>query len=381
MNVTIQHTCKDASSYRAERVKSLFNCEDGHRFQADFNLPLETLPEWRIGLVVGPSGSGKTSLGNKLGKIWNPTWPVRKPIIDAISPRGNFDQVTGALAAVGLGSVPAWLRPHSVLSNGEQFRANLARLVAEPPTGTTVLDEFTSVVDRQIAKVGAAAFAKAWRRNQQAGRVVALSCHYDVADWLQPDWIFDTATGKFAGGCLRRRPEISLTIHKVRGTVWKHFEPHHYLKLPPMVCGQHYVGFIEGEPVAHIALSPKFENGRMMRACRLVVMPEWQGIGVGLRFLEEVCNLQLRGENRWNRQCFTLFHTSHPALVSILKNRPGWLHVSAGLFGGNRSRSKKSIIKSAAKKGSTLIQGGGFGGHLRAVHGFKYIGTTPLPQS
>ena len=111
-----------------------------------------------------------------------------------------------------------------------------------------------------------------------------------------------------------------------------------------------------------------------MRACRLVVMPEWQGIGVGLRFLEEVCALQLRGVNRWNRQCFTLFHTSHPALVAILKSRPGWLHVSASLFGGNRARSNQSMRRS----GSTII-GGGFGGHLRAVHGFKYIGTNPLP--
>lgn len=123
-----------------------------------------------------------------------------------------------------------------------------------------------------------------------------------------------------------------------------------------------------------MATAPKFEAGRHMRACRLVVMPEWQGIGVGLRFLEEVCALQLRGENRWRRQCFTLFHTSHPALVSILKNRPGWLHVSASLFGGNRARSRESMQRSAS-----CIVGGGFGGHLRAVHGFKFIGTDPLP--
>jgi ABC-type ATPase with predicted acetyltransferase domain len=58
--------------------------------------------------------------------------------------------------------VPAWLRPYPVLSNGERFRAGLARLVCEQP-GEAVVDEFTSVVDRQIARLGALAFAKAWR--------------------------------------------------------------------------------------------------------------------------------------------------------------------------------------------------------------------------
>lgn len=372
MKVSIQHSSRDARSYRAERVKSLFNCEDGHRFAAEFDLPIEDR-EWRIGLVVGPSGSGKTSLGQQLGNFWSPPWPEGKPIIDAISPKGDFNEVTSALAAVGLGSVPAWLRPFQVLSNGEQFRANLARLVADPPTGVSVLDEFTSVVDRQIAKIGASAFAKAWRRKPTA-KAVALSCHYDVADWLEPDWIFDTATGTFNGQCRSRRPQFDLTIRRACGSVWRHFEPHHYLKLPPMVCAQHYVGFVEGQPVAHVALAPKFEGGRNMRACRLVVMPEWQGIGVGLRFLEEVCAMQMRGVNRWGRQCFTLFHTSHPALVTILKNRAGWLHVSASLHGGNKARSRASMARSGSH-----IATGGFGGHLRAVHGFKFIGTHPLP--
>ncbi|MFX8485448.1 ABC transporter ATP-binding protein, partial [Acinetobacter baumannii] len=92
----------------------------------------------------------------------------------AITPDGGFDDVTAALSSVGLGSVPTWLRPYQVLSNGEQFRANLARLIAEAP-GQAVLDEFSSVVDRQIARIGAGAFAKAWRRT--SGQAVLLSCH------------------------------------------------------------------------------------------------------------------------------------------------------------------------------------------------------------
>lgn len=105
-----------------------------------------------------------------------------------------MNTVTSALSAVGLGDVPAWLRPFKVLSNGEQFRAGLARLICESPD-QVVIDEFTSVVDRQIAKVGAAAFAKAWRKTK-GKQIVLLSCHYDIIEWLQPDWVYDTRTGE-----------------------------------------------------------------------------------------------------------------------------------------------------------------------------------------
>ena len=101
-----------------------------------------------------------------------------------------MNEVTSALSAVGLGDVPAWLRPFKVLSNGEQFRAGLARLICEAPN-KVIVDEFTSVIDRQIAKIGASAFAKAWRRvpNRQ---IILLSCHYDTIEWLHPDWVYDT---------------------------------------------------------------------------------------------------------------------------------------------------------------------------------------------
>ncbi|GAA5482072.1 ABC transporter ATP-binding protein [Haloferula sargassicola] len=374
MKVTLNHSSRDFCSYRAQRVKSLFNCEDGHRFTANFELPIDG-SDWSIGLVVGPSGSGKSSLGRHLGELFTPDWPHDAPLIDTIAPGADFDQVTAALTAVGLGSVPTWLRPYRVLSNGEQFRANLARLVADPPDHDepVVIDEFTSVVDRQIARIGAAAFAKAWRRTGR--RVVLLTCHYDVAEWLCPDWILDTATGQFSGDCLRRRsrrPSIDLEIRRVPGALWRHFEPHHYLKLPNMVAAQHYAGFVGQEPVAHLAFSPQFNLGPFIRACRLVVMPEWQGAGVGLAFLEECCRAMLHGKNKWGRPCFTNFHTSHPGLVAALRKRPAWLHISAGLFGDDKSKSYASM----AKSGSAIQSG--FGGHLRAVHGFKYIGTEAL---
>ena len=196
MKINVKNETTDFNSYRAARVKSLFNADNGSQFIAEFDLPIED-SDWQIGLVVGASGTGKTSIGRKFfgdDKIVNlyGGWDGEKPIIDCISPDGEFNDVTGALANVGLGDVPSWLRPFHALSNGQQFRAGLARAICED-NGDIVIDEFTSVVDRQIAKIGAMAFAKGWRRSQ-ARKVVLLSCHYDVIEWLQPDWVFDTTT-------------------------------------------------------------------------------------------------------------------------------------------------------------------------------------------
>ncbi len=373
MRVAIRHSCENFASYRAARVKSLFNAESGCRFDRDYDLPLDDRP-WKVGLVVGPSGSGKTSIGRAL---WEGAafyeqgagWPTGAPIVDAIAPDGDFNAVTGALAAVGLGDVPAWLRPYHVLSNGERFRADLARIVSDAPP-RVVVDEFTSVVDRQIAKVGALAFAKAWRRT--TGQAVLLSCHYDIIPWLQPDWTFDTKDGTFTWGCLQRRPPIEVDVHRVDWSWWPLFEPHHYLKMPKMVAAHCYIVAVAGDPVAHLAVSSLHTGlGVEARACRMVVLPEWQGAGIGLRFLNQVCEWQRIGDVRARlpgRSLATLFHTSHPGLVSALRRDARWRQVSASLYGSNKRRSRASIARSGS------VVGGGYGGHFRAVQGFRYVG-------
>jgi ABC-type lipoprotein export system ATPase subunit len=199
--VQVRNRIEVADSYRLNRTQSLFNVESemGREFNLDADLPTED-GDWRVGIVVGPSGSGKSSIGRELAasgwKAWSGLrWPKDRAIVDAVGKDRSFDEVTGALASVGLGTVPSWLRPFHVLSGGEQFRAEMARLLLERPT-RVVVDEFTSVVDRQVAQIGAMAFVKAWRRG--AGQAILLTCHYDVLEWIQPDWIFDTRTGRLS---------------------------------------------------------------------------------------------------------------------------------------------------------------------------------------
>ena len=370
MIVEIKHRTVNFDSYRANRVKSLFNAENGHYWEHTANLPIENL-NWQIGVIVGPSGSGKTSLGKKLFPEVGITdlysgWHDDRPIIDDIAPEGDFNQVTAALAAVGLGSVPSWLRPFKVLSNGEKFRAGLARLIVDPPE-IAIIDEFTSVLDRQIAKIGAAAFSKAWRRLKDK-KVILLSPHYDILEWLEPDWYYDTAEARFVRDRLRR-PKINLEIRKVNGKFWKFFKQHYYLDLPYPPAAEYFIGTVDGELVAHLAVAPLF-TAKAYRATRLVVMPEWQGVGIGMKFLNFVCQWHLEGNGRKGYKYPTFFHTSHPQLAAALRRSKLWIQTGARLYGAN----KKKVIESIKKTGNGTMRGTGYGGHFRAIQSFKYIG-------
>ena len=379
MKIEVHNRVSDFDTYRAARVKSLFNAESGCNFDLTID-GVDLTGNWNIGVVVGASGSGKTSIGKQIfgvNKIvdLSKDWSIDKPIIDDIAPNGNFNTVTGLLASVGLGDVPAWLRPFHVLSNGEQFRAGLARLICEKPN-EVVVDEFTSVIDRQIARIGAQAFQKAWRRENPSGKVVLLTPHYDILDWLQPDWVIDTTAKTFERDCPRQRPKIELEIRKVNGSYWRYFKPHYYLDLPMPIAAEYFVGTVNGELACHMAVCPWFHL-KGYRATRLVTMPEWQGAGVGTRFLNAIAQYHLDGNGRKNKQLPTYFHTSHPQLCDALRRSNKWVQVSARLYGDSKVRNYKSLVKSASKKGNKAI-GSGFGGHFRAVQGFKYIGGDSL---
>ena len=117
-----------------------------------------------------------------------------------------------------------------------------------------------------------------------------------------------------------------------------------------------------------------FHAGNAYRATRLVVMPEWQGIGVGTKFLAAVCEYHLQGRGRCGRMLPTFFHTSHPQLCGALRHSKKWVQTNARLYGDNKTRCRNSIVRSRAKIGKTGFSGAGYGGHFRAVQAFKYLG-------
>jgi ABC-type ATPase with predicted acetyltransferase domain len=174
------------------------------------SLPLEDF-EWQIGVIVGRSGSGKTSIAKQIfSDAYIREFEYKnKCVLDDFPQDLETNEITKMLCSVGFASPPDWLKSYDCLSQGEKMRVDIARaLCLEKPL--IVFDEFTSVVDREIAKISAFAISKAIRRSKK--RFVAVTCHYDVVDWLDPDWVFCTDTMEFCRKKELGRPLTSAFI-------------------------------------------------------------------------------------------------------------------------------------------------------------------------
>lgn len=184
-------TCTPSNSFRVSKIKADFDVKTEHaqeHFVGDVIIP----DEWNIGVIVGGSGTGKTTIAKELfDDIGGNYTYTGKSVVDDM-PQRSVNDITQMFYAVGFGSVPSWLKPYSVLSNGEKMRVDLARALLEKDF--VVFDEFTSVIDRTVAKTACIAINKAIKRTGK--KFVAISCHYDILEWLSPDWVFDTNTMK-----------------------------------------------------------------------------------------------------------------------------------------------------------------------------------------
>lgn len=288
LEVTVD--CPVYDSFRVQQVAGMFDVPLGERSTETFSVELPgDDEEWSIGLVVGPSGSGKSTIAREAyqKELYDPpAWPADKAVIDCFGEL-LVRKVVELFTAVGFGSPPSWVKPYAVLSNGERFRCDLARALAKgaenegvsssPPL--VVFDEFTSVVDRNVAQVCSAAIAKGIRKGNLPCRFIAVTCHYDVAEWLEPDWILDMATGQLQRRRLRR-PSLELEIHRCRVDAWRLFARHHYLTGTIAPQARCYLATWNGEPVSFAATLPVIAKKRHRRFTRIVTLPDYQGIGI-----------------------------------------------------------------------------------------------------
>jgi ABC-type lipoprotein export system ATPase subunit len=341
------------STGRVMQLRGMFDIPAEKTSRVTWDVSLQLPETWNVGLIVGPSGSGKSTIAREFfGEhlVSGFDWPTDKAVIDGFPTDSGIKDITALLSSVGFSSPPSWLRPFHVLSNGEQFRVTMARALSEQ-RDRVVLDEFTSVVDRNVAQIGSAAVAKTVRRRNQ--QLIAVSCHYDIIDWLEPDWIYQPATNEFSlpRGSLQR-PPIELKVSRVHHSAWNVFRRHHYLDTsihPASVC---YVAAWRDVPVAFSSwmFMPSGTVKNAWREHRTVTLPDFQGVGIGNALSAYVASMW-RG---LGKRAYSA--TSHPAMT--------------------RSRASSPLWRVTRSTSFTATDDGRVSGHStsRLTTGFEYIG-------
>lgn len=331
---------------RIRQLESMFDVpsQKKQRIEWKGNIPIEK-EKWNVGLIVGASGSGKTTVAKELfGQLKNPEDEIKdktKSVVECFDENSSMEEIAAICQAVGFNTIPAWMRPFNVLSNGEKFRSSLAMQLIKDEE-LLVVDEYSSVIDRQVAQIGSHAVQKYVRKKDK--KFVAVSCHYDVIDWLQPDWIFEPHNMSFVRRCLRRRPNVEIKIYRSTYDSWKIFAPFHYLTSELNKAAKCYVLSVNGKPAAFAAMLHRpisqGENHKPIWGCsRLVTLPDYQGLGLAFVLIDEVSSYFANQNKR------TRTYPAHPALIRsfdrskkwALKKKPGYVKtVSKNALMGRR---------------------------------------------
>jgi ABC-type ATPase with predicted acetyltransferase domain len=193
------HRWQAGNSFREEAVKGTYDLKDVKlEKHIRGSIPVEGL-EWQIGVVVGSSGSGKTSVARCL-------WPEAyyadlhdrykaSCFLNDFPSELSVKEISAALCSSGFSEPPSWLKSYAVLSQGQKMRVDIAHALCLHQN-LVVFDEFTSTVDRTVAQIGSFAISRAVRKHP-GKQFIAVTCHFDVLDWLEPDWVYDVGANVF----------------------------------------------------------------------------------------------------------------------------------------------------------------------------------------
>jgi ABC-type ATPase involved in cell division/GNAT superfamily N-acetyltransferase len=323
------------------------------------------LPKDGIVLIVGTSGSGKSTILNTIGSSSQVQFDPRVNVIENFSTPERGEEL---LLACGLRSIPTWFRPPYTLSNGEHHRFVMALCLDQ---GINAVDEFTSVVDRDTAKSLALSIRKFYDQRGTADPLYIASCHRDIIDWLDPDWVYDTDLQKLDNrrSLLRlgTRPKLTLTIRSTTPDYWRYFSKYHYLDTSMSRSVHCYVLLLGDKPIGfHAAIhSTNRDIHSYWRGHRTVILPEFQGMGIGTAFSDAIAEIYVsRGLRYFSK-------TAHPSFGEHRERSPLWRATSTNL---------KSRLGSYLLKDGTARKMPGYGGTTtardagRLCYSHEYIG-------
>ena len=344
-----------------DSIRSRYDIKD----YKEIPVVIPDLPNEGIVLIAGTSGSGKSTILKSLGEYTQPKVEFYNSVIENFSTPERGEEL---LLACGLRSIPTWFRTPNTLSNGEHHRFEMALALDQ---GISTIDEFTSVVDRDTAKSLALSIRRYYDQRGTDEPLYIASCHRDIIDWLDPDWVYDTDLQvldfRRSLHRLGTRPELTLTIKSTSVDYWSMFSRHHYLDTAISKSAHYYVGLIGNKPIAfHAAIhSTNRDIHSYWRGHRTVVLPEFQGMGIGTAFSDAIAEIYVsRGLRYFSK-------TAHPSFGEHREKSELWRPTST---------NKKSRLGSYLLKDGSARKMPGYGGTTtardagRVCYSHEYIG-------
>lgn len=297
-----------SKSFRCQKAADSLDIDSEKKSVHELRVRADVKTEFSIGMIIGSSGSGKTTLAKKMfgPDCFDVQFDLSKPVIEQFPAEMSYDECAEALLGIGLTSVPCWIRPMYTLSNGQRARAEAALSMCSDKE-LIILDEWTSVVDRTVAKVMSHCVQKfAKRRNK---KIVLLSCHFDIIDWVQPDWVINCNEQTYEDRRLLRQPrteQLRFDIHQVTSESWGFFSKYHYLSDNLPGGKVMFFGLFHGQDQIGFQCYAAYLPGRndIMYSNRVVIHPDYAGLGLGLRFIDETAKY-LAAQNLFVRATFS----------------------------------------------------------------------------
>lgn len=356
-----------SDSFRCVRAANSLDINMNEKSVHELEVDADLDSPFNIGLILGASGSGKTTLAKQIygEDALTTIIDTSKPIIEQFPKEWSYDDCANALAGMGLTSVPCWIRPVYTLSNGQKARAEAALGLSKTDNSIHIIDEWTSVVDRTVAKVMSHCVQKHARKSNK--KIILLSCHYDVIEWLNPDWIIDCNKQEFIDRRAlslddrKRSEQLQFAVKEVDKSTWKYFSKYHYLSKKLPAGRLKFYGLFEGENqigfqcFANYTPHSDKTKKMIMHSNRTVIHPDYAGLGLGILLINETSKIMSK-----EYKVMAKF-SSTPIFKAMSKYNNEWKLI------------KNEITQGRVTSGGGMDRKSGFRENVR-IYVFEYIG-------